>query len=170
MKMVQFSATRCSCIAILWISLVSFAAITLCVGPHRVFIVVVCFVIDPVRKLLDTPLYVGESILLRSNCTVRSKHYLPYPFSVNLASYGWLHRKERPMRSAVFYLRMLYGLRTGNRTVIERGKAIGPRQDKWDVRYCVCIPSVSVSLQSEILTVNWFKMCCLNILIFYLFV
>jgi hypothetical protein len=28
--MVQLSATRCSCIAILWVSLVSFAAITYC--------------------------------------------------------------------------------------------------------------------------------------------
>jgi hypothetical protein len=52
--MVQLSATRCSCIAILWISLVSFAAITLCVAPQRVFIFVYFF-IDSVRKLLDTP-------------------------------------------------------------------------------------------------------------------
>jgi hypothetical protein len=36
--MVQLSATRCSCIAILSVSLVSFAAITLCVASHRVFI------------------------------------------------------------------------------------------------------------------------------------
>jgi hypothetical protein len=42
----------CSCIAILWVSLVSFAAITLCVA-SRVFIVVY-FVVDSVRKLLDT--------------------------------------------------------------------------------------------------------------------
>jgi hypothetical protein len=36
----------------------SFAAITLCVAPQRVFIVVsLYFVIDSVRKLLDTPLY-----------------------------------------------------------------------------------------------------------------
>jgi len=45
--------------AILWISLVSFAAITLCVASQRVFIVVVVvvvyFVIDSVRILLDTP-------------------------------------------------------------------------------------------------------------------
>jgi hypothetical protein len=34
---------------------VSFAAITLCVASQRVFIVV-DFVIDSVRKLLDTPL------------------------------------------------------------------------------------------------------------------
>jgi hypothetical protein len=37
---------------------VSFAAITLCVASQRVFIVVVAyFVIDSVRKLLDTPSY-----------------------------------------------------------------------------------------------------------------
>jgi hypothetical protein len=36
---------------------VSFAAITLCVASQRVFIVVVYFVIDSVRKLLDTPSY-----------------------------------------------------------------------------------------------------------------
>jgi hypothetical protein len=55
LQMVQLSATRCSCIAILLVSLVSFAAITLCVASQRVFIVVsVYFVIDSVRKLLDT--------------------------------------------------------------------------------------------------------------------
>jgi hypothetical protein len=43
LQMVQLSATRCSCIAIL----VSFTAITLCVDSQRVFIVVsVYFVID----------------------------------------------------------------------------------------------------------------------------
>jgi hypothetical protein len=55
LQMVQLSATRCSCIVILWVSLVSFAAITLCVASQRVFIVVVYFGIDSVRKLLDTP-------------------------------------------------------------------------------------------------------------------
>jgi hypothetical protein len=40
LQVVQLSATRCSCIAILWVSLVSFAAITLCVASQRVFIVV----------------------------------------------------------------------------------------------------------------------------------
>jgi hypothetical protein len=37
---------------------VSFAVITLCVASQRVFVVVVvvvCFVIDSVRKVLDTP-------------------------------------------------------------------------------------------------------------------
>jgi hypothetical protein len=38
---------------------VSFATITLCVAYQRVFIIVsVYFVIDSVRKLLDTPSYV----------------------------------------------------------------------------------------------------------------
>jgi hypothetical protein len=37
---------------------VSFAAITLCVASQRVFIFVVYFVIDSVRKLLDTASYV----------------------------------------------------------------------------------------------------------------
>jgi hypothetical protein len=52
MQMVRLSATRCSCIATLWVSLVSFAAITLCVASQRVFVVVsVYFVIDSVRKI-----------------------------------------------------------------------------------------------------------------------
>jgi hypothetical protein len=46
LKMVQLSATRCCCIAVLWVSLVSFAATTLRV--------IFYFVIDSVRKLLDT--------------------------------------------------------------------------------------------------------------------
>jgi hypothetical protein len=37
---------------------VSSAAITLCVASRRVFIFVVHFAIDSVRKLLDTPSYV----------------------------------------------------------------------------------------------------------------
>jgi hypothetical protein len=36
---------------------VNFAAITLCVASQRVFIVVAYFVIDSVRKLLDTLSY-----------------------------------------------------------------------------------------------------------------
>jgi hypothetical protein len=53
LQMVQLSATRCSCIAILWVSLVSFTSISLYVASQRVFIVVY-FVIASVRKLLDT--------------------------------------------------------------------------------------------------------------------
>jgi hypothetical protein len=63
LQMVQFSATRCSCIDILWVSLVSFAAVTLCNASQQVFIVIY-FVIDSVRKLLDTPSYIGKNLLL----------------------------------------------------------------------------------------------------------
>jgi hypothetical protein len=53
LQMVQLSATRWSCIAILWVIIVSFAAITLCVACQRVFIVVrVYFAIESVRSLL----------------------------------------------------------------------------------------------------------------------
>jgi hypothetical protein len=45
LQMVQLSATWCSCIAILWVRLVSFVAITLCVASQRVFVVVVYFVV-----------------------------------------------------------------------------------------------------------------------------
>jgi hypothetical protein len=38
LQMVQLCATRYRCITILWVSLVSFAAITLCVASQRVFI------------------------------------------------------------------------------------------------------------------------------------
>jgi hypothetical protein len=58
LQMVQLSATRSSCIGILWVSLVSFAAITPRVASQRVFtVVVVYFVIDSVRKLRNIPSY-----------------------------------------------------------------------------------------------------------------
>jgi len=57
LQIAQLFATRCSCIAILWLSLVSFAAITLHVVSQSVLIVVVDFVIDSVRKLLDKSSY-----------------------------------------------------------------------------------------------------------------
>jgi hypothetical protein len=56
--MVQLSATNCRRVAILWVSLVNFSTITLCIASQRVFIVVsVYFVIDSVRKLVVTPSY-----------------------------------------------------------------------------------------------------------------
>jgi hypothetical protein len=53
------SATRCGCIAILSVSLVSFASITLCIASQQLFVIVafVYFVIESARKLLDTPSY-----------------------------------------------------------------------------------------------------------------
>jgi hypothetical protein len=64
--MVQLSATRCSFIANLRISLVSFAAITLCVASDRVFIVVY-FVIISVRKRLDTHSYMYQNHCMELN-------------------------------------------------------------------------------------------------------
>jgi hypothetical protein len=46
---------------------VSFAAITLCVASQRVFFVVVYFVIDSVRKLLDAPSYGIDAVLVPVN-------------------------------------------------------------------------------------------------------
>jgi hypothetical protein len=59
LQMAQLSVTRCSYIAILCVSLVSFATITLYVASQRVFIIVVYFVIDSVRNILDTPSYIA---------------------------------------------------------------------------------------------------------------
>jgi hypothetical protein len=66
LQMVQFFASRCNGIAILWVSLVSSAAITLCVASQGVF--VVDFVIDSVRKLLDTPCILNVFFLRPSIC------------------------------------------------------------------------------------------------------
>jgi hypothetical protein len=75
LQTVQLSATRCSCIAILWVSLVSFAAITLCVASQRVFIVIaVYFVIELVRKLLDTPSDVSKLTSGFCSCTRFFQH------------------------------------------------------------------------------------------------
>jgi len=75
LQMVQLSASKCSRIAILWVSLVSFATVTLSVASQQVFIVtVVYFVIDSVRKLLDTLSYDGRiicSFMDRVKCVCR---------------------------------------------------------------------------------------------------
>jgi hypothetical protein len=74
LQVVQLSATRCSCIAILWVNVVSFAAITLCVASQRVFIVVY-FVINSVRKLLDIPSYRYNPLCLEC---IPSNNFLRY--------------------------------------------------------------------------------------------
>jgi hypothetical protein len=51
--MVQLSATKCSCIAILWVILVSFAAITLCNSSQRVFIIIIIIIINLFRYRLS---------------------------------------------------------------------------------------------------------------------
>jgi hypothetical protein len=69
LQMVELSATRYSCIAVLWVSLVSVTAITLGFSSQRVFIaVIVYFVIDSVRRLLDTSSYVHASPCQSGHC------------------------------------------------------------------------------------------------------
>jgi hypothetical protein len=65
LQMVQFSATRCSCIAILWVSVVSFAVISLCVASQWVIPKIsIYFVTNSVWKLLDTSSYFFLSLFV----------------------------------------------------------------------------------------------------------
>jgi hypothetical protein len=63
---------------------VSFAAITLCVASQRVFVVVVYFVIDSVRKLLDTPSYNND--IWHSAEAVNGLNSIRFPAMVRLSS------------------------------------------------------------------------------------
>jgi hypothetical protein len=55
LQMIQLPATRCSCIAILWVNLVSFAAKPFVLLLNECLLLLsIYFVIDSVRKLLDT--------------------------------------------------------------------------------------------------------------------
>jgi hypothetical protein len=57
---------------------VSFAAILLCVASQRVFVFVVYFVIDSVRKLLDTPSYLLKRSIYKFRRNRRSFHSVPF--------------------------------------------------------------------------------------------
>jgi hypothetical protein len=73
---------------------VSFAAITLCVASQRVF-VVVYFVIDSVRKLLDTPSYIPEECKIQIICGVGKSHIKPAKFVMTLfAFYHYCHVRD----------------------------------------------------------------------------
>jgi hypothetical protein len=73
LQMVQLSATRCSYIAILRVNILSSAAITLCVASQGMFIIIVVYsVTDSVRKILDTPSYIIDSIV----CSLGHSWYL----------------------------------------------------------------------------------------------
>jgi hypothetical protein len=86
LQMVQLSATRNRCITILWVSLVSFAAINLCFST----IACSCFLIDDsVRKLLDTPSYLRTDKKPTHVITLSSL-YIDFHFScasINLPNY-----------------------------------------------------------------------------------
>jgi hypothetical protein len=73
LQMVQFSATRCNCIAILWVILVSFVAINHCVASQRVFIVVIVyFVIEWVRELFDIPSFMYGRMVIQLHAFLTS--------------------------------------------------------------------------------------------------
>jgi hypothetical protein len=96
LQMVQLSAIRCSCIAILWVSIVSFAAITLCVASQRVLIFVVYFVINSIRKLSDTPSCLGPHNVIWPNTQLQCqtgkkwKHRISRSFCTGWESSVWL--------------------------------------------------------------------------------
>jgi hypothetical protein len=92
LQMVQLSATRCSCITILWANLVSFAPITLYVASQRVFIfVVVCFVMTQsgnvqiyTRICMETSIF-GDKISLKLFRVSR----FAFPFTMSWAVLYW---------------------------------------------------------------------------------
>jgi hypothetical protein len=70
MQTVQLSATRYSCFVILWVSLVSFATITLCVASWVFIVVSIYFIIDSVWKLLYTPLHIQSTLFQSTNILI----------------------------------------------------------------------------------------------------
>jgi hypothetical protein len=69
----QLSATRCSYIAILWVNLVSFAAITLCVASQRVFIIIIIIIIIVISLWLSPETF-GYILVLSPECILRDLH------------------------------------------------------------------------------------------------
>jgi hypothetical protein len=90
--MLQLSATRCSCITILWVSLVSFAAITFCVTSQQVFIVVsMYFVIHAVRADRLTTVGLRPNSLSRSEASITMSGSLALTF---LSHERWEKKKQ----------------------------------------------------------------------------
>jgi hypothetical protein len=137
--MVQLSATRCSRIIILWVSLVSFAAINFCVASKWVFIVVVVvvnyFVIDSVRKLLDTPSYTRtpDPIAFSYVSTWRTRvsnpfvfaktHYFTLPHDWVSNSTGCNHSKKHSSYRVIQY--------PGRDWTFRTHKPISPEPPPW---------------------------------------
>jgi len=68
LPLIKLSATRCSFIAILWVTLVSFAAITLFAASERVIPQVsLYFVIDSARKFLTQPRTIFDTFIWECN-------------------------------------------------------------------------------------------------------
>jgi hypothetical protein len=81
------AVTRCSCFVILWVALVSFAAITLCVASQRVFIIVVYFVMTQsgnfwIHPHISTPSYILKAFLIKhSDNSAFYTHHVTRPYS-----------------------------------------------------------------------------------------
>jgi hypothetical protein len=74
LQMVRLSATWCSYMAILWVSLVSFAAITLYVTARRVFIVVVYYVHRLGPETSDILTYLYRAFLVCGGTIILTSH------------------------------------------------------------------------------------------------
>jgi hypothetical protein len=98
LQMVQLSATRCNRVAVLWVSLVTFAAVTLCVASQWVFIVVY-IVIDSVRKLLDMPSNITNSVRLFSKMVFKYEAHFTIYSGARIAQ--WYRAGLRAGRSGV---------------------------------------------------------------------
>jgi hypothetical protein len=96
LQMIQLSATSCSCSAVLWVSLLNFAAITLCVAFQRMSIVSIYFVTDSVRKILDTLPYFLMNVKIDETCS--SLSIIP--------TYSFLTRHSLPKLSETRHCRM----------------------------------------------------------------
>jgi hypothetical protein len=104
LQMVQLSATRCRCIALLSVSLVSFAAIALCVASQRVFIVVEYislwtqsgnFWIHP-RKYYNTQIIIPWALSLGVKRPGREADHSP-PSSAEVKN-AWSYTSTPPIR------------------------------------------------------------------------
>jgi hypothetical protein len=83
LQMVQLCATRCSCIAILWVSLVSFAVITLRVASQRCLLLLLLLFI-----LLSTQSgKFGYTLVLQFPMTMFSEHGNDLQFLYQVNSY-----------------------------------------------------------------------------------
>jgi hypothetical protein len=111
LQMAQLSASRCSCTTILWVSLVSFAAIILCVVSQRGFNFVY-FVIDSVQKLLDTPSYLPARVQNDNNIIIS--------YNSDNSAYHLLGRSiiRHEARCVWMYFKMSQGVPDTSKTLI----------------------------------------------------
>jgi hypothetical protein len=77
LQIVQLSATRYSCFAILWASLVSFAAIILCVASQQLFIIVVDFLMTQSGNFWLHP-RIGNNWPACQNCESERDELIPH--------------------------------------------------------------------------------------------